>query len=50
MKDTKVIGLWGANPAVRLNGMELRKTGIEVGDRVTVEFQNGKIIIRKVEE
>ncbi len=48
MVDKKIIGTWGGNAAVRLNGMELRKTGISEGDEVILEYRKGKIIIRKV--
>lgn len=50
MVDKKQIGTWGGNAAIRLNGMELRKTGMQEGDKVTVEYQKGKIIIKKAVE
>jgi antitoxin component of MazEF toxin-antitoxin module len=48
--DFKCIGTWGGNPAVRLNGMELRKTGIAEGDKVELTYHKGKIVIKKVVE
>lgn len=50
MIDVKTIGKWGANPAIRLNGTELAKTGICEGDKVTLKYQKGKIIIEAVKK
>lgn len=50
MVDVKTIGTWGANPAIRLNGMELRKTGMSEKDQVTVEYKKDQIIIKKVKQ